>query len=332
MKFTDIRGFGERTTADEVLDGIDLTGKSAIITGASSGIGIETARALARAGVAVTLAVRNTTAGERVAADIRESTDDDRVRVAELHLDDIASIEALVSAWEKPLDILVNNAAVMASPESYTAGGWESQFATNHMGHFALAVGLHDALAASGSARIVSVASSANNDSPVVFEDLFFARRPYDPSRAYGQSKTANVLFAVEATRRWAGDGITANACMPGGIWTGLQKYWDPDLLAREKERAMDVVKTPAQGAATSVLLATAPELAGVGGRYFEDCHEADIVPEIVDGLHGVRAWALDPVAADRLWDVSTALLDAERRRLHLVPASATATQARRRR
>lgn len=204
----------------------------------------------------------------------------------------------------------------MTTPETYTAPGWELQFATNHMGHFALALGLHAALAADGSARIVSVSSSGHGNSPVVFDDLFFDRRPYDPGQAYGQSKTANVLFAVEATRRWAGDGITANALMPGGIWTNLQRHWDPDVLAATKASVVAAgmaAKTPEQGAATSVLLATWPALDGIGGRYFEDCHEADVVPEIINGIHGVRDYALDPAAATRLWDVSLELLTTAR-------------------
>ena len=146
----------------------------------------------------------------------------------------------------------------------------------------------------------------------MVFDDLFFDRRPYDPGSAYGQSKTANVLFAVEASRRWAVDGITANALMPGGIWTNLQRHWEPAALAAAQEGAAAAgftAKTPEQGAATSVLLATSPQLAGVGGTYFEDCHEAQVIDEIVDGLYGVRAYALDPAAATRLWDVSLELL-----------------------
>ncbi|WP_033346202.1 SDR family NAD(P)-dependent oxidoreductase [Catenuloplanes japonicus] len=304
MTINDIRGFGARSTADEVLAGVDLTGRTAVVTGAASGIGAETARALAGAGASVTLAVRDVGAGERVAAGIRASTGNDRV-----------TVEAFASHRRGPLDILINNAAVMNAPEAYTVAGWELHFAVNHLGHFALALALRPALAASGAARIVSVASAANGGSPVVFDDLFFTHRPYDAALAYAQSKTANVLFAVEATRRWSQEGITADAVMPGGIWTGLQRHWDPAVLAAEKERAVGVVKTVEQGAATSVLVATAPELAGSGGRYFEDCHEAEIVPEVVDGLHGVRDWALDPEAARRLWDVSTALTDAERRR-----------------
>ena len=304
--------FGATSTAAEVAACIDLTGRSAIVTGAASGIGIETARALAATGASVTLAVRDVDAGRAVATDIASTTGNSAVSVARLDLADVDSVDAFVAGWSGPLHVLVNNAGVMNSPRAFTAQGWELQFATNHLGHFALAAGLHDALVADGAARIVVVSSSGHGSSPVVFDDLFFTRRPYDAGRAYGQSKTANVLFAVEATRRWAADGITANALMPGGIWTNLQRHWDPAALAASKAYAAAAglaVKSPEQGAATSVLLATWPPLAGVGGRYFEDCHEAEVVGAIVDGVHGVRDYALDPAAAERLWDVSVELL-----------------------
>lgn len=304
--------FGATSTAAEVVVGVDLTGRTTVVTGAASGIGVETARALALTGAAVTLAVRDGSAGRAVAADITATTGNAAVRVEPLDLADPASVAAFIGRWQGPLHLLVNNAGVMMTPETYTEQGWELQFATNHLGHFALALGLHDALAADGSARIVSVSSSGHGRSPVVFDDLFFDRRPYDPGEAYGQSKTANVLFAVEASRRWTADGITANALMPGGIWTKLQRHWDPEVLAAMKERVAASgmsAKTPEQGAATSVLLATSPLLEGVGGRYFEDCHEAEVRDELVDGVYGVRPWALDPVAAERLWDVSLALL-----------------------
>jgi NAD(P)-dependent dehydrogenase (short-subunit alcohol dehydrogenase family) len=308
--------FDSTSTAAQVADGIDLRGRRVIVTGAASGIGIETARALAGTGAEVTLGVRDVVRGQQVAKDITAATGNTAVYVRHLDLVDLASVRAFVDAWDGPLHVLVNNAGVMDTPETRTPLGWELQFATNHLGHFALALGLHDALAADGSARIVSVSSSGHGASPVVFDDLFFDRRPYDPGLAYGQSKTANVLFAVEATRRWKRDGITSNALMPGGIWTPLQRHWSAEKRARSEQMAANAVgfsmKTPAQGAATSVLLATAPALEGIGGRYFEDCHEAEVVPEI-RGVHGVRDYALDPVAAERLWDVSLALLAAAR-------------------
>ena len=298
--------FSRDSTAEEVIAGIDLTGRRAVVTGGASGIGVETARALAGAGAEVTLAVRNTVAGERVAAEITSNTGNTNVFVAPLELADRSSVAAFAAAWNGPLHILLNNAGVMAEPLNRTPEGWEHQFATNHLGHFGLAVGLHGALAAAGNARIVSVSSSAHRRSPVVFDDIHFVHREYDPWSAYGQSKTANVLFAVEATRRWAGDGITSNALMPGGIRTPLQRH------VRDEPWMQEVFenyawKTTEQGAATSVLLATSPLLEGVGGRYFEDCNEAG--PNIPPADSGVAAYALDQKAAERLWAVSLEML-----------------------
>jgi NAD(P)-dependent dehydrogenase (short-subunit alcohol dehydrogenase family) len=306
--------FGHDSTAAEVVEGIDLAGKRAIVTGAASGIGVETARALAGAGAGVTLAVRKTGDGERVASDIRSSVGNDEVTVAPLELVDSASVDAFVAAWDGPLDILVNNAGVMAIQElTLTDRGREMQFATNHLGHFALALGLHDALAAAGSARIVSVSSSGHLRSPVVFDDLDYAFRDYDPFGAYGQSKTANVLFAVEATRRWVDDGITANALMPGGIGTNLQRHiGGAEYMKKAMERFASAgakLKSPEQGAATSVLLATSPQLEGIGGRYFEDCNEAQVIHKREENtISGVAPYALDPDNAERLWEVSLEL------------------------
>jgi NAD(P)-dependent dehydrogenase (short-subunit alcohol dehydrogenase family) len=305
--------FGFTSTAAEVIAGVDLSGKRAIVSGASSGIGVETALALADAGAAVTLAVRNTEAGERVAAEIREGTGDGGVAVGALDLSDLSSVAAFAAAWSGPLDILVNNAGVMAIQElTLSANGHEMQFATNHLGHFALALALHDWLAAAGSARIVSVSSGGHLRSPVVFDDIDYAFRDYDPFGAYGQSKTANVLFAVEATRRWSADGIVANALMPGGIATPLQRH----LPAHYAEQALDAFraagadfKSVQQGAATSVLLAASPLLEGIGGRYFEDCNEAVRVDRRgKPGQGGVAPYALDPANAERLWELSLAL------------------------
>ena len=306
--------FGFTSTAAEVIAGVDLSGKRAIVTGASSGIGVETARALADAGAAVTLAVRNTETGERVAAEIREGTGNGAVTVGALDLSDLTSVRAFVAAWSGPLDILVNNAGVMAIQElTLSSSGHEMQFATNHLGHFALALGLHDSLAAAGSARIVSVSSGGHLRSPVVFDDIDYAFRDYDPFGAYGQSKTANVLFAVEATRRWAPEGIFVNALMPGGIATPLQRH----LPAHYAEQALEAFraagtdfKSVEQGAATSVLLAASPLLDGIGGRYFEDCNEAVVVTRRGGpGRGGVAPYALDPANAERLWELSLKLV-----------------------
>jgi NAD(P)-dependent dehydrogenase (short-subunit alcohol dehydrogenase family) len=199
--------YTSRTTADEVIQGVDLSGKRAIVTGGASGVGAETVRALAGAGADVTLAVRDVEAGRRVADRITGTTGNPQVNVTQLEPTDRASVARLVEGWEGPLHILVNNAGIMALPDLHrTDEGWELQFATNHLGHFQLALGLHSTLAAGAGARIVSVSSNAHQTSPIVFDDIHFWHRPYEAWSAYGQSKTANVLFAVEAGRRWADD------------------------------------------------------------------------------------------------------------------------------
>ncbi|MDN3355798.1 SDR family NAD(P)-dependent oxidoreductase [Actinomadura sp. DC4] len=298
--------FGARSTAAEVIAGIDLTGRRAIVTGGSSGIGVETARALAGAGAEVTLAVRDVAAGERTAKELPG-----RVLVAPLDLADRSSVAAFVAVWEGPLHILVNNAGVMATPEQRTPEGWELQFATNHLGHFALTTGLHDALAAAGGARVVVVSSVGHVNGEVLFEDPHFERHPYDKWAAYGQSKTANVLFAVEAARRWAPDAIAVNALNPGRITsTNLGRHIG-DVQAAPASfdpGSTDVSwKDTSQGAATSVLLAASPLVEGVTGRYFEDCAEAE--PYRPGVRRGVAEHALDPEKAARLWEVSVELL-----------------------
>jgi NAD(P)-dependent dehydrogenase (short-subunit alcohol dehydrogenase family) len=297
--------FGRHSTAAEVIAGVDLSGQRAIVTGAGSGIGTETARALASAGAEVVLAVRRPAAAGPIAAGIAASTGS-KVSVRALDLADQDSVRRFAAAWDQPLHILVSNAGIMALPEpERTREGWEMQFATNFMGHFALTAGLHDALADAHGARVVSVSSSAHLLSPVVFDDLHFDFRAYDPFAAYGQSKTAGVLLAVEATRRWSGDGIYANALNPGAIATGLQKHTGG--LRTPKERQ----KTIQQGAATSVLLAASPLLDKVGGRYFEDCNEAAVVTRRTADHTGVAWYAVDQANAGRLWDTGLDLLPA---------------------
>ncbi|MFB7510111.1 SDR family NAD(P)-dependent oxidoreductase [Streptomyces broussonetiae] len=310
------RTSGPTTTAAEVIDGVDLHGRRAVVTGAGSGIGVETARTLAAAGADVTLAVRNTEAGARVAAQLEERLPfgAGKLTVARLDLADRSTVAAFVAEWHGPLHILVGNAGVMALPElTRTSDGREMQFAVNHLGHFALAVGLRPALAAANGARIVSVSSIGHLFSPVVFDDLDYRFRPYDPWTSYGQSKTANVLFAVGAAERWADDGISANALMPGNIAdTALARHVAPqavtDFIA-SGELALPPQKTVPQGAATSVLLAASPTVEGITGRYFEDCAQAEPVTERAGAVAGVAPYALDRENAARLWAVSEALV-----------------------
>jgi NAD(P)-dependent dehydrogenase (short-subunit alcohol dehydrogenase family) len=305
--------FGAHSTATEVIAGVDLSGKRAIVTGGASGIGVETVRALASAGAEVTLAVRDPEAGRRVAAQIVASTGNDGVFVARLDLADRSSIAAFVSSWTGALHILVDNAGIMAAPERRTPEGWELQFATNHLGHFALTTGLHDALAAAGSARVVVLSSRGHLNGDVLFDDINFERQPYDPWKAYSQSKTANILFTVEAARRWAADGITVNALTPGRIRTNLMRYIGDETTANAPASfaATDpdmLWKTVEQGAATSVLLAASPLVDGVTGRYFEDVNEAG--PREPGVLRGVADYAVDPERAARLWQISVSALE----------------------
>ncbi|MFE1884430.1 SDR family NAD(P)-dependent oxidoreductase [Streptomyces diastatochromogenes] len=297
----------ESTTAD-VTAGVDLTGKRAIVTGASSGLGAETARALAAIGAEVTLAVRNLEAGIKVAEDIAAQTGNPNVQAARLDLDDRDSIDAFTAAWNGPLHILVNNAGIMALPElKRTPEGFEQHFATNHLGHFALTTGLHDALAAAHGARVVVVSSGTHQVSGVVFDDIHYQGRPYDPWQAYGQSKTANILFAVEAAKRWAGDNITVNAIEPGAIYeTGLLRHVE---ITPEFQQIVDNTpwKTVEQGAATQTLLATSPLLEGVTGGYFAD---SNVIEKSVTNPGGLAPHAADPEAATRLWELSTELLN----------------------
>ena len=296
--------FGFRTTAAEVAAGMDLAGKRIVVTGGASGIGVETARALAGIGAEVILAVRDLDTGARVAADIKATTGNDKVRAAKLELTDRSSIKAFVAAWRGPLHVMINNAGIMACPEQRTPEGWELQFVTNHLGHFALAAGLHDALARAGNARIVVLSSSAHMLSPVIFDDIHFNFRSYDPKLAYGQSKTANILFAVGATARWAKDGITANALNPGAIATNLQRHVGGKMLTPP-----DLQKTREQGAATSVFLATSRLVEGIGGRYFVDCNEAETVSHRQADYSGVAPYAFEIKNADRLWEESLRML-----------------------
>ena len=297
--------FGAKSTAAEVAAGLDLSGKRIIVTGGAAGLGAETARVLAAGGAAVTLAVRRPEAAEAFAAELRALTGNVPVEVRPLDLSDLRSVRSFVEAWSAPLHVLVANAGIMAVPGlERTPQGHEAQFGTNYLGHFALAVGLRPALAAARDARVVSVSSSGHLFSPVVLEDLRFDFVPYDPIVAYGRSKSATALLAVGITKRWAGDGVMANALNPGSIATGLQRHTGG--LRTPVERR----KTPAQGAATSVLLAVSPLLAGVGGRYFEDCNEAEqVASRPADLAGGYARYALDPEIAERLWAASERLI-----------------------
>lgn len=297
--------FGKRATAAEVIDGVDLSGRRMIVTGGSSGLGVETVRALAGAGARVTVATRDPAAAEPLVKEFPG------VEAVALDLGDLASVRSFCDAWSGPLDGLVANAGVMMLPtRQVNSQGWEMQLAINYLGHFALAVGLEDALREAEKPRVVVVSSGAQLRAGFDFDDPQFERRPYDPFVAYAQSKTADVLLAVGISRRWAEHGITANACAPGWIHTNLARHLDRETLqalgALDADGNLvtpDYFKNPAQGAATSVLLAASPLLDGVSGRYFEDNQESEVVDGGPDVQAGVAKWSVDPGAADRLWD-----------------------------
>jgi NAD(P)-dependent dehydrogenase (short-subunit alcohol dehydrogenase family) len=308
------RSFGHESTTSEVVAGIDLSGKVALVTGASGGLGAETARAFAAQGARVILTARDLAKADAVVKGIRESTGNDMVEVEELELGSLESVRRFarrVLERHEALNILVNNAGVMACPFGKTEDGFELQFGTNHLGHFLTTALLVPALRRGTPARVVSLSSRGHHLSPVVFEDLQFEQRPYDKWSSYGQAKTANVLFAVELEKRLGEQGVHANAVHPGVIMTDLARHLVPEdieLLRARQPRGQLQFKSVEAGAATSVYAATAPELEGKGGLYLEDCRVAEVNDDEAAAA-GVRSYALDPDAATRLWTVSEELV-----------------------
>lgn len=308
------RSFDAESTASEVVAGLDLSGVSAIVTGASGGLGAESARALAERGARVTITARDGAKAEGVAAQIRASTGNEKVDVMSLELTNLDSVRAFAkefAARHDRLNVLLNNAGVMACPLERTSQGWEMQFATNHLGHFLLTGLLAPMLIASAPSRVVNVSSRGHRFSPVLFDDLHFEKTPYDKWVAYGQSKTANVLMALELDRRLVGKGVRAFGLHPGGIQTELGRHLDEDDIKELMSRAPSggfLWKTVESGAATSVWGCTAPELEAKGGLYLDDCQIASERTSD-DDPGGYEAWALDPEAAKRLWTISEELV-----------------------
>jgi NAD(P)-dependent dehydrogenase (short-subunit alcohol dehydrogenase family) len=318
-------GFTAASTADEVLAGIDLSGTNAVVTGGHAGLGLETTRALSKAGASVTVGTRNPDRAGPALAGI------ERVETSQLDLLDPASIDGFATRYldtGRPLHILINNAGIMGGELMRDARGYESQFATNHLGHFQLALRLFPALRAARGARVVNVSSGGHQLSDIRWDDLHFASG-YDGMLAYGQSKTANVLFAVELDRRWADEQIRGYSLHPGVIvGTNLAPWITDDEL-----RAMGVIddsgrpiidpargqKTPQQGGSTSAFAATSPLLAEIGGVYLMDNDIAplDDAPLTTDfgsepiTLSGVAPHAVNPESAQRLWELSERLLNA---------------------
>ena len=316
-------GFGPTTTARETLQGIDLTGKVAIVTGGYSGIGLETTRALAEAGATVIVPARTPDKARQALASIP------RVEQGQIELLDPASIDAFANGFlasGRPLDLLINNAGIMAPPLTRDARGYESQLSANHLGHFQLTARLAPALLAAGAAggaRVIALSSRGHQRSGIDFDDPQFEHRPYDRFQAYGQSKTANILFAVELDRRGEAHGIRAFAVHPGGILTDLTRHMtDDDFrgygLSREDVQGPIPAgrsvaeggdfKTEEQGAATTVWCATSPRLAGMGGVYCQDVEIAEVRRPDTVGQEGVEPWAIDPSSAERLWALSEEL------------------------
>jgi NAD(P)-dependent dehydrogenase (short-subunit alcohol dehydrogenase family) len=314
-------GFTAASTAADVIAGIDLTGKVAIVTGGYSGIGVETTRALRAAGAKVIVPARDLGKARTTLAGID-------AEVAAMDLGDPTSVSAFARAFlatGQPLHLLVHSAGIMATPFARDARDFESQFATNHLGHFQLATLLMPALRKANGARVVSVSSWGHRFSNVVFDDLHYQRRDYSPWLGYGQSKTANILFAVALDARGADDGIRAFSLHPGTIvGTDLGRHVSKEFLRKagvfddHDHPVIDPsqgLKTIEQGAATSVWCATHPQLASRGGEYCENC---DVAPPVGDNPpprqtdwkpNGVFAYAVDRDAAERLWTVSEQLL-----------------------
>jgi len=321
-----ISGFGPASTTADVLAGIDLTGTLAVVTGGGSGIGVETVRALSSAGGEVIVPARDVTRAAGALAGI------ERVDIRPMDLTDPASVDAFAEtllADDRPIDILINSAGIMAAPLERDARGYESHFATNHLGHFQLTARLWPLLVRNGGARVVAVSSWGHRQSDILWDDPNFTHTAYTPMLGYGQSKTANVLFAVELDRLGRDHGVRAFSLHPGSIMTRLARHTAPEALVdmgvldENGDPVLDPsrnMKTPEQGAATSVWCATSPQLDGIGGVY---CENADIAPlstaardsatlTVGSFAQGVMPYAVDPDSARRLWALSTELTGVE--------------------
>lgn len=300
--------FNHETTAEQVLESIDLTGKRVLITGGSSGLGTEAARVMATKGAEVIITARNLEKGEKVVESIKATTQNEKVFVEWLELASFTSIREFAQKFGqkyKTFHILINNAGVMACPYAETVDGFELQFGTNHLGHFLL-TGLLVPYLTTG-ARIVNLSSSGHKLSPIVFDDILHKTRIYEKWTAYGQSKTANALHVVGLEKRLAGKGIHAFAVHPGAIMTELARHMDKadeEMMMGRLEAGAFRFKSVEAGAATEVYAATAPELEGKGGLYLADC-QVQVIDNESDTEQGVFSYALDMELADRLWEES---------------------------
>tara|TARA_R110002051_G_scaffold27998_4_gene66815 strand:+ start:3281 stop:4252 length:972 start_codon:yes stop_codon:yes gene_type:complete len=309
-------GFHNKSTAAEVIEGIDLSGKNAVVTGGYSGIGLETVRALASAGARVTVPARRLDTAEAALADVAGD-----IEIAAMDLADLASVEKFTREYDETgrgLDILINNAGIMACPLSRVGPGWESQFGINHLGHMAMSLALAPAMQRTQNARMVALSSTGHIRSDVIWDDPNYNERPYDKWEAYGQAKTADALFALGVDRRGRDIGIRAFSVHPGGIFTPLQRHLPEEEMVALGWKAPDgsippavqaMFKTPEQGASTTVWAATSPQLEGRGGVYCENCDIAQFATEDSQRWEHVRAWACDDDRAERLWTMSEKML-----------------------
>lgn len=305
-------GFGARSEPGEVLDGIDLSGHVALVTGGYSGIGLETTRALVDAGARVHVPARTLEKASKAVSGL-----EGEVVVGTMDLADLDQVRAYaesIRGREEALDFLINNAGVMACPETRVGPGWEMQFAVNHLGHFVLTRDLLPLLKRADSARVVALSSVGHRRSDIRWHDIHFREEPYEKWTAYGQSKTANALFALGLDMRYRNEGIRAFSVHPGGIMTPLQRHLDVEEMAafgwtdedgNLTEEAEALFKTPAQGCSTTLWAATSPTLDGKGGLYCEDCDVADLATENTPRYEGVAPWAVDEESAGRLWELS---------------------------
>jgi NAD(P)-dependent dehydrogenase (short-subunit alcohol dehydrogenase family) len=309
--------FGETSTADEVLEGHDLSGKLVFITGGASGLGQETARAMAAKGAHVVLAARDQAKLDEAANTIRTDTGSDKVETILVDLTSLESVRACgaeaINRFDR-IDLLINNAGVMACPQMQTADGFEMQFGTNHLGHFLLTKLLMPLVEKGNDKRIINLSSRGHHFCSVDLDDPNFERREYDKWQSYGQSKTANILFSVGLEKRFGDRGIHAIALHPGGIATNLGRHmteqdmeWMMKRIEESRKSGGQGMKTIPQGAATTCWAATSPEVEGRGGIYCEDCHVAEVDDNSPTG--GLRSYAIDPASAERLWTISEELV-----------------------
>ena len=312
-------GFNSKSNADEIIKGIDLTGKIAVITGGYSGIGLETTKELVNAGAEVFIPAKRTSlAAENLQGVVTKE------KIIEMDLSDLNSVKSFTDSFKESnnkLDLLINNAGIMACPETRIGKNWESQFAINHIGHFLLTKELMPLMSNAEGARFVSLSSSAHSLTPILWDDIHFENNKYDKWMAYGQSKTASSLIAIEFNNKMQDKGVNGFSVHPGGIMTPLQRHLKNEEMVAlgwlkedgsPSDLAKNFFKTPSQGASTTLWCATSPKLKDVGGVFCEDCDIAKKKSEVDESLQryfGVADWAVDTNEASKLWEATENML-----------------------